>query len=65
MTFIKKTEPKRTCKDFRPSFWDRDRCKLTSICADATHHISDAFGSCTGIKYPESKSPKGLQSGVR
>lgn len=60
MTFIKRTEPKRTCKDFKPSFWDRNRCKLTSICADTDRHILDNFRFCTGIAYlgPEETEEK-------
>lgn len=64
MTFIKKTEPKRTCKDFKPSFWDRNSCKLTEICNDTGRHMKEGFGFCSGIEYPKLKSPMGLESGV-
>lgn len=64
MAFIRKIKPKRTCKDFKPSFWARDICRLSNICEDSKNYLS-TFGFCTGVKCPEKKSPKGLQSGVR
>ena len=57
MTFIRKTKPEKTCKDFKSSFWDRNRCKLTGICADTGRHIPDTFSFCTGIEYSELESP--------
>jgi len=64
MAFIRKVKPKRTCKDFKRSFWTWDICRLTYICEDAINHLSK-YGFCTGVKCPELESPKGLQSGVR
>lgn len=63
MTFIRKASPNRTCKDFKPSLWDRSGCRLTHLCGDAKNHWVE-FGRCIGIKPQELWSPKGLQSGV-
>ena len=63
MTFIRKIKSERTCKDFKPSFWSRNGCKLTNLCSDARNHWKE-FGKCVGIKPQELISPKGLQSGV-
>lgn len=63
MTFIKKIKTEKTCKDFKPSFWDRNGCRLTHICADAKNHWKE-WNRCIGIKPEELWSPKGLQSGV-
>lgn len=63
MTFIKKIKPERTCKDFKPSFIDRNGCRLTHLCADARNHWKE-FGRCVGLKPQELLSPKGIKSGV-
>ena len=63
MTFIRKKQSKRTCKDFKPSFWDRDRCKLTGICSDTDQHILDTFGFCTGVEYSKLDLDKPPRSG--
>lgn len=63
MTFIKKIKPKRTCKDFKPSFWNREGCRLTHLCGDAKNHWKE-FGRCVGLKPQELYSPKGLRSGI-
>jgi len=63
MAFIRKIKPKRTCKDFKPSFWDRNGCRLTHLCGDAKNHWIE-FGKCIGIKPQELVTPKGLRSGV-
>ena len=51
MTFIRKIKPKRTCKDFKPSFWDRDRCKLTEICSD-TFPLAAKLGNVSTSETP-------------
>lgn len=63
MVFIRKTEIKRTCKDFKPSFWDRNRCRLSRICSDTNRHILDKFGFCTGIEYSKLNLDNPPQSG--
>lgn len=63
MTFIRKVEVKKSCKDFSPSFWYRNGCRLTHLCSDAKNHWKE-FDKCTGVKPQELCSPVGATSGI-